>query len=821
MDNSGQQQHESSERRGHSLGGGGDDDNGVPLTPDELRRRRVAALERFSAKSADKKQNILSETNKQMSSPPSKPKPTTTPDASSSSSASSIPPTISTPMDTYTPPPSTSPYEYTSNSNASILTTDTSNDRPMTLNDDDEDAALQAALAMSLAENASASVASTEKEFDSDDDDEQLAASLRLSLESTAAPTTSTPASSASSAEKPMMSNDDQWCSQVKHIVDTTRQPCNILDFHCIMWDASITTENDQQRWLAQGIQFKVDDSPVPEDSLLATIISNHSWGLTQAHGGPCGVLAAIQAEFLRLLLFGPRRIDANASQLYSIDFPSNLSNEIVCDKPDLSPTLLRQGLALALGMILARASLKASATLHDDQAELEQQQQQSTEYYGKDPKTCIAVPKKSMGNDLEWNHLEPWSSDIGMGLSEHLVTYQISLPDQQGSTKRPKLSNNASALATMEENTMMELARHTARFLLETNLLEWFQRPGGVLLFVTSLALSRGIPNVQGDMDDFTAKLTSNFGHCSQELINLLLTGQAVSNVFDHTLRPSGELICRGIQSRPDIGYLSALEAMRYLEVGGFYKTPRFPIWVVGSTSHFTVMFGDAACLQESPSDVLLEKVRRAFKRMDGGAEENGFIQSHQLGQFLKSLDFHLPDHSVHTLAAAMEVHGAGIILWEDLWKRTSRLLTGASLEAVLTNASDHAHREPATSSSNVEQLSDEELARRLQAEWNGEPVVLPPAPSPPPPSNNNRMEQYGTTFQLYHYNGLRGGKLRCFRVTRLSADEAIGASVALGSGQSSGPMMADSCDLEDVLRCKWPSCKINWMSGQPPSID
>ena len=82
----------------------------------------------------------------------------------------------------------------------------------------------------------------------------------------------------------------------------------------------------------------------------------------------------------------------------------------------------------------------------------------------------------------------------------------------------------------------------------------------------MTSLALSRGIPNVQGDMDDFTAKLTSNFGHCSQELINLLLTGQAVSNVFDHTLRPSGELICRGIQTRPDIGYLSQLEAMRYL---------------------------------------------------------------------------------------------------------------------------------------------------------------------------------------------------------------------------------------------------------------
>eukprot|EP00980_Cylindrotheca_fusiformis_P020889 scaffold7902_cov129-Cylindrotheca_fusiformis.AAC.6 len=179
-----------------------------------------------------------------------------------------------------------------------------------------------------------------------------------------------------------------------------------------------------------------------------------------------------------------------------------DLSNKLVLDKPDLSPTLLRQALALSIGMILARASLKASATLHDDQAELQQQQQQSAqqqqqhhqsfpEYYGKDPKTCIAVPIQSMGNGLEWKHLEPWSSDSGIGLSEHLVTYKISLPaDPQGlSTKRPKLSNimNPTAMATAEESIAMELARYTARFLLETNLLEWFQQPGGVLLFVTS----------------------------------------------------------------------------------------------------------------------------------------------------------------------------------------------------------------------------------------------------------------------------------------------------------------------------------------------
>jgi hypothetical protein len=36
--------------------------------------------------------------------------------------------------------------------------------------------------------------------------------------------------------------------------------------------------------------------------------------------------------------------------------------------------------------------------------------------------------------------------------------------------------------------------------------------------------------------MDDSSATITTQFGHSSQELINLLLTGQAVSNgkIFD-----------------------------------------------------------------------------------------------------------------------------------------------------------------------------------------------------------------------------------------------------------------------------------------------
>jgi hypothetical protein len=255
--------------------------------------------------------------------------------------------------------------------------------------------------------------------------------------------------------------------------------------------------------------------------------------------------------------------------------------------------------------------------------------------------------------------------------------------------------------------------------------------------------------------------------------------------------------------------------------------------------------MFGDEAALKESASDILLERVRRAFKAMDGGAEENGFIQVTQLETFLRSLDLSsYSDHQIQTLAASMEVHGAGIILWEDLWKRTSRLLTGASLESVLQGNDDkedsHAtsnggtmvslqdEQEPqgglSMSDASIQPatMSDEELARRLQAEWNGEAIDVTPDPpsirtspttttttafaSDTDTARSSSEQLYGHTFQLYHYNGLYGGTLKPFRVTRMSADEAIGASVSLGASSHASLAIAGiGGDLEDVLRTKW----------------
>jgi ubiquitin carboxyl-terminal hydrolase MINDY-3/4 len=58
-------------------------------------------------------------------------------------------------------------------------------------------------------------------------------------------------------------------------------------------------------------------------------------------------------------------------------------------------------------------------------------------------------------------------------------------------------------------------------------------------------------------------------FGHCNQDMLNLLLTGQATSNVIDGELQlgDSG-LRIRGVARRNPVGYLTHLEALRYCQV-------------------------------------------------------------------------------------------------------------------------------------------------------------------------------------------------------------------------------------------------------------
>jgi len=733
---------------------------------------------------------------------------------------------------------------------------------------------------------------------------------------------------------------------------------------------------------------------------------------LTQRHGGPCGILAAIQAEMIRVLVWGrkqkqQRRSSSDCMRMSDsggggssssrcLEYPfspvTSLENHFITPSPtDLE---VEEAMAMAIAMILARASIIPAASSE------KRSESCTVRLVVPDARDGVHVhaaqPTAASAGEGEGNvHQSPWIEEMltssnnstspskpsGLSIYSIVATSTSSSDkvdddgdsDSSPETKRPRKKEvsfvddglvvqqyKPVTFLTPEQIRVTNLANAVADYLLGFNQkkssdgennnsnstsppssssssskpLDFFRCPGGVMLFVMSLVESRGIDRIKADMDDPNTTITSQFGHSSQELMNLLLTGQAVSNVFDNSMTLSEELTCRGIQYRPTIGYLSQLESLRYCEVGSYYKSPMFPVWIVASTNHFSVVFGDSKCLQESQSDLLLERCRRAFKKVEDG--ESGFIMKDSLGKILEELDLMtmLGDNGVQTLAAYVEVPGGGgIVLWDDFWKATSRLMTGSSLQAIMSDKDDdevkiigtinrQATPPPSTMS------SDEELARKLAAEWGSmpendsipdlePPEALPPllessaqskplslcppgidqdvfdslplemqqeivmdrernmttddtdtqvatadeagtlsvpfGPAENPSSENTTLddstltnshlsntekemmlllkdspaqqtpqqkpdfEKHGHTFPLYHYNGLRGGCLTPFRVTRLSAEEAVGASIALsskGAGDSGG-------DLQDVVRTKWPSCMFNWLGKQAPYID
>jgi len=139
-------------------------------------------------------------------------------------------------------------------------------------------------------------------------------------------------------------------------------------------------------------------------------------------------------------------------------------------------------------------------------------------------------------------------------------------------------------------------------QFLSQQHVLEQFTSPKGcgVILFCYSLVLSRGVSRVRKDADPgfgFMQPFIGEFDYASQELVNLGMTGCAFSNVFDGVKELKGDkkedcIRLMGIENISKIGFLTLFEHYGHVEVGENYKTPRYPIWVVCSESHYSVFF-------------------------------------------------------------------------------------------------------------------------------------------------------------------------------------------------------------------------------------
>jgi ubiquitin carboxyl-terminal hydrolase MINDY-3/4 len=112
-----------------------------------------------------------------------------------------------------------------------------------------------------------------------------------------------------------------------------------------------------------------------------------------------------------------------------------------------------------------------------------------------------------------------------------------------------------------------------------------------GIIQLLLSIIFTRGCEMIKTDMDSFSESLIGRHSYCTQDMVNLILYGKAISNLHDGDLDIDGQIF-HGIKKKCEIGQLSLFEYYDNIKVGNFCKNPIFPIYVLCSESHYTVLF-------------------------------------------------------------------------------------------------------------------------------------------------------------------------------------------------------------------------------------
>jgi len=194
----------------------------------------------------------------------------------------------------------------------------------------------------------------------------------------------------------------------------------------------------------------------------------------------------------------------------------------------------------------------------------------------------------------------------------------------------------------------------------LEDNFSAIFGTKYDILSFLYSVVLTKGPNTIIGERQDMEESLIDPVhGHGSQSLINLLVTGSATQNVFDGVKDLCG-LQLSGIASQSSVGFLSYLECLRYLEVGKFLKSPVWPVWLLGSETHLTVLFSRNMDLVGPPS--LRDKAKVKFSEID--KEGCGFVGVDRLKDLMAGLDLFAEDPYVEIMKTKLDPDSLGLIL-------------------------------------------------------------------------------------------------------------------------------------------------------------
>ncbi|KAJ4440013.1 hypothetical protein ANN_08144, partial [Periplaneta americana] len=324
---------------------------------------------------------------------------------------------------------------------------------------------------------------------------------------------------------------------------------------------------------------------------------------LVQSEGGPCAVLAPVQAFILKSLL---SETVGNNWREVDVDKCNELLVQAACD-------------------ILTQAS----------------------EHNGG---RYMVV---HMSNDVR----NPTSTNSVLANGEEpLVENSSSTELIETSAKRQKLEHEH--FHAQLRLLPLERIEEVEAFYFER--IETLRETFGVLLLLYSVISTKGLEQIRSEMNDPTEPLIDGtYGYGSQSLINLMLTGRAVGHVWDHD-QDVGGLKLRGIDRQSEVGFLALLEHLRYCEVGSFLKNPKHPVWVMGSETHLTVLFSLERRLvsPETPSEV----ARRVFKSFD--PEGNNFISAVLLQDVLRALELVSEAEYVEIMTKKLDAENLGIIL-------------------------------------------------------------------------------------------------------------------------------------------------------------
>ncbi|XVF37158.1 hypothetical protein REPUB_Repub19eG0121800 [Reevesia pubescens] len=491
-------------------------------------------------------------------------------------------------------------------------------------------------------------------------------------------------------------------------------------------------TKDILAQWSNQGIRF----SPDPETSM----------GLVQHEGGPCGVLATIQAFVLKHLLFFPDELVKVTPSV-----PQNLSSRRLSKNQYI-------------------ASNNFAAFTEDAKARALVKSMDEILFLCGNNKRAVIATLSAIGSCAEGFEDGPEDVIITQALEGLSIESASHL---QKVLRVETYTTPASAFTRL--GAMIPV----------------FQSRMGALLFLISALLSRGLDCVQADRDDPSLPLvTAPFGHASQEIVNLLLCGQAVPNVFDGRMDLGGGMFLKGVSANVEVGFLTLLESLNFCKVGQNLKCPKWPIWVVGSESHYTVLFAlDTAVQDENELEERESQIRKAFDAQDqsGGG---GFISVEGFHQVLRVTTIRLPSEKLDSLCSS------GFIVWSEFWQVI------LALDKSLGGLKD----------------STGQMGRKI--------------------------------FELYHFNGiaksdLNGGQatsggetpIQRPRLTKLRVSvpprwtpEEFMADVAVPSGSAgSEPSGKDTevakheppqhAPLVDCIRTRWLRAVCNWV-GDPPSV-